>query len=290
LNLVHKWWDWCSESLSHTFAGVTAPLLIISAFFVVVFYASQGGDDGGPLPPRSDVAGVCVTSTTGGQECDAASTGVQVTTPTPVPPTPTPAPRSYTVQAGDTLSRICGNEAPDLSLDACVEAIVDLSDLEGPHEIFEGQTLKLPPGAAGSNGAATSTRRPAPTPTAVVVEPEPTLEPEPTEEVVAEPEPEATQEPQASLVAIGPADVAPDEDEAEAEPEATEEPEATPTAEELAESGGTEYEVEDGDSLLGICVNEVPDMDEEECMDFVVLLNDLDGPDEIRSGQEIILP
>ncbi len=283
MNLVRTWWDWCSESLGHTFAGVTAPLLVVAAFIVVVFFANTGGDDGSPQPPRSDVAGICVTATPGSDALVTCGTTVApdsllVSTATPVPPTPTPAPRKYTVKAGDALSLICSNEVPNLEMDACIDAIVKLSGLGGPNEIFEGQVLELPP---SSGTSATSTRRTttttttsvAPTATAVIVEPTPTEEP------VTEAEPT----PAASLVAIDPTAEPAEED-------ATTEPETTPTDEDLAATEGTEYTVQSGDSLLGICVAEEPNMNEDDCIEFVVLLNDLDGPDQIYEGQVLVLP
>ena len=294
---IQSWWDWCAESFGHMFLGVTAPLLLVLAFLVMFMARGNGGDDSSaPQPPRADVAGVCLNATPGSigaPDCETtgAPTALIVQTATPVPPTPTPAPRSYTVQAGDTLSLICATEAPAMSQDACVDAIVSLSNLGGPDAIAEGQTLRLPPAAStpAPPTSSASTRR-TPTATPPPVQEESAATPE----VVFEPEPTATQEPEptpyASLVALGPADIARD-DEAEPAAEVAETPEqATPTAEEIETSEGTEYVVEDGDSLLGICVERVPDMPEDECIEFVVLLNALAGPDEITAGQVLILP
>lgn len=294
MNLVHKWWDWCSESLAHTFAGVTAPILIVAGFFVVLFYATQGGDGSSPLPPRSDVAGVCVTGTPGATvdaaACDVAA-GMAVTTPTPVPPTPTPAPRTYTVQAGDTLSRICGNEAPDMALDDCVGRIIELSDLDGPDDmIFEGQQLTLPPGSSSasnrrpaSSSQTTANAQPTQPASLVAIGPSnetPADEPadEPETEVIDEPE--VVDEPETEVVEES------DEDEAVEDPEPTEEP----SEDDIDASAGSEYVIESGDSLLGICVNLVPEMAEGECVEFVVLLNGLADSDDIIEGQTIFLP
>ena len=286
LQFVYSWWNWCTESFGHMFAGVTAPILLISAFAILLLAGSGGGGGGTPQPPRSDVAGVCVNMTPaadGNTDCGTtvATSGLVVETATPVPPTATPAPRTYTVRAGDSLFGICTGEAPEMSLDECVGAIVELSDLDGPDEITEGQVLKLPPAdgtSAASASGAVSRRTPTPVPA------------EPTAVVETEPEPTQEPEPQASLVAIGP-QVVEDEEGVPPEEDATEAPqEATPTDEELAASEGSEYTVEDGDSLLGICASQVPDMDEDECIEFVVLLNDLAGADEVRSGQVLVLP
>ena len=284
------------------FAGVTAPILVVAALLVVFVMGGGGGDDlSGPQPPRSDVAGVCVNATpVAGAASDCASTvsptGLAVSTATPVPPTPTPAPRTYIVRAGDSLSVICAAEAPQMSLDVCVDAIVDLSDLGGPDEIAEGQSLRLPPVASTPIGTTSTTSdrgASAATPTPSAVEPEPTeevaSEPEATEEPTEEPQPT----PYASLVALGPSDADDDEETLEPEPttEVTDTEEGTtPTDEELAASRGVEYTVQAGDSLLGICVDQVPDMPEDECIEFIVLLNDLGGPDEITAGQVLILP
>ena len=266
------------------FLGVTAPILLIAALFVVLT-VSSGGDGGGitPQPPRSDVAGVCVNNSTLAVAGDCATapagTNLGVTTRTPVPPTPTPAPRTYTVKAGDTLYSICAAEAPDMSFDSCAGAIVDLSDLDGPDQIAEGQSLRLPAGSGSTSGSASTTPSTRSTPVATPVsEPEPEVE-----------EPDPT--PSASLVALGPVEPVEEADEEEATPDVEESnAEEGPTEEELDAVEGTEYTVEDGDSVLGICVDQVPDMPEDECIEFVVLLNDLGGPDEVQAGQVLLLP
>jgi LysM repeat protein len=301
LNLVRAWWDWCSESLGHTFAGVTAPLLLLSGLFVIIFYATSGGDEPLPQPPRSDVAGICVTATPGPAGTTVCGTDglTALGSPTPPPPTPTPAPKTYTVKSGDNLSRICASQVASMDSDACIAGIADLSGLSGPDEmIYEGQQLKLPP-SSGSASASTNHATP-PTPTTAVQAP--------TQIPTATSEPEPT--PSASLTAIdptqAPADDSSDEtaveeetpeateasdDTADATEEATAEPEdATPTDAEVAAGEGREYTVESGDSLSSICATEVDDMSDGDCVEFVVLLNNLDGPDQIAAGDTILIP
>ena len=265
------------------FAGVTAPLLLIAAFVILFIAGCNGGDGLSPQPPRSDVGGVCVTATPGtGIATNCGTTlepnGVLVATATPVPPTPTPAPRSYTVQAGDTLSLICAGEVPALSVDICVDQIVSLSHLGGPDEIAVGQTLRLPPSATTSSTPTTSTsNRLQATATSIPAQPTPTGEAVATATTVAEPEP--TQ--RASLVAVGPAAVSTVTEDTAADS-------TTPDSTEVPQ--GTAYVVQAGDSLLGICVDQVPDMDGHDCVEFLVALNHLDGPDQIQEGQTIYLP
>lgn len=289
------------------FAGVTAPILLISAFAVVIVASSSGDDGLSPSPPRSDVAGVCVETTPdadGSTDCGTplAQSGLSVQTPTPVPPSPTPAPRTYTVRSGDTLSVICASQAADMAVDDCVAAIVELSDLGGPDQLAVGQVLNLPRANGASSSPGTTSQRASATATQAPV----------VAETPAAQDPEAESTRQASLVAIGPqvaedvAAVPPEDDEAsepaevvaeedtedvEAVTEVEDETEDEPaTDEEVAASEGTEYAVDDGDSLIGICATQVTEMTEDECVEFVVLLNGLSGPDEIYSGQTLILP
>ncbi len=276
MKFVHVWWDWCSESLGHTFAGVTAPLLLLSGLFVVIFYATGSSDEPLPQPPRSDVAGICVTATPGPQGLTvcgtAGATGALAASPTPIPPTATPAPKTYTVKSGDTLLRICANQVPSMGPDGCVDSIIQLTGLSGPDEmIYEGQQLTLPPNSG--TPTATTHYTAAPTSTPVV---EPTATQEPATETESAPTPSA------SLVAIETATPA---DEATAAPEDT-----TPTDEAIANSQGKEYTVESGDSLSSICASEVADMTVDDCVAFVVLLNNMDGPDQIAAGDTILIP
>jgi nucleoid-associated protein YgaU len=286
LNLVRLWWDWSSESFGHMFLGVTLPILLFGAVFVIFFAGSRGGSGTPPLPPQSDIAGVCVTGTpdTESAQCHVTPlSGLLVETATPVPPTPTPKPITYTVQAGDTLSQICAARAPSMATDQCVESIVELNGLDGPSEIFVGQSLQLPAGASSkttSTTASSTTRSATPVPSDAVPEPTTVVEAEPTDtpapEPTATPEPTEEAAPQASLTAIGPA------------AQDTPQSEATPVNASAVK--GTEYVVQPGDSLLGICVAEVTDMGAEDCVDYTTLLNDLAGPDEIQVGQVLVLP
>ncbi|NOZ71583.1 MAG: LysM peptidoglycan-binding domain-containing protein [Chloroflexi bacterium] len=70
---------------------------------------------------------------------------------TPRPPTPTPEPPSfiYTVQAGDTLSRIAQRFGTDS------DVIIQLNALSNPNELRVGQQLRIP-GVAPANAASVS--------------------------------------------------------------------------------------------------------------------------------------
>jgi LysM repeat protein len=212
------------------------------------------------------------------------------------------------VKSGDSLSRICASQLPTMDSDACIAGVVDLSGLSGPDEmIYEGQQLKLPP-SSGQSTASTNRATP-PTPTPVVQTatqiPTATTEPEPT--------------PSASLTTIDPTqaptaedsseDTSTDEESADATEtpeeatetpkdasgateEATEEPEddTADTDAEVAAGEAREYTVKSGDSLSSICATEVDDMSDSDCVEFVALLNNLDGPDQIAAGDTILIP
>jgi LysM repeat protein len=240
------------------------------------------------------VAGICVTATPGPQGLTVCGTtdaaGVlAASSPTPIPPTPTPKAKTYTVTSGDTLSRICTNQVAAMGLEGCIDSIIELNDFSGPDEmIYEGQQLTLPPNTG--TPTATTHHTAAPTPTPVVVS---TAEPATEPEASTEDDSSAS----ASLTAIDPAgsgeadDATDDPSSDEATADATEAPENTPpTDEEIAASGGTEYTVESGDSLSSICDATVTDMSVDDCVEFVVLLNNLSGADQVAAGDTILIP
>jgi hypothetical protein len=307
------------------FLGVTAPILVVFAFLVLVL--AGGGDGSKPQPPRSDIAGVCVN---GAGVTPCASTeaatrpdGLTINTATPVPPTPTPAPRTYVVRSGDTLSAICAAELPELPGDACARLIVEMSGLDGPDAIYEGQALRLP-GAAAPAGTASPRGTPVATPTpAAADEPEPTpvlsTEPEPT--ATSEPEPAAATDPEPAATApaagvltpVGGDDEDGDDEDAEdpegngpedatgSEPEETPDGALVPLLGDIDVEGATLphdfdmsnahlYVVEPGESILSICFDQYPDLPAAECVRIIVALNGLDGADEIFANQGIMLP
>ena len=309
LTPIQSWWNWCSESFGQMFIGVTAPLLLIFAVGVLVF---TGGGDGGssltPQPPRSDVAGACVGSTPGvtGGVCatgtvSTAPDSLVVRTATPVPPTATPAPRSYTVQAGDTLSVICASEVSDLDLDACIDAIVDLSGLGGPDEITEGQSLRLPAASKATPAAGTPTTSTRSTTSATPVSPaeapsstsDVVFEPESSDEETTEaeatevPAEETESGPTASLVAL---DEPEDDDEPVAEPTLTPTPEIIPEIPSwYSRENATLYTVQPGDTLITICIEQAPDLSVSDCVHLTMDLNDMDDP-EVYAYEGILIP
>lgn len=303
MDLVRTWWEWCTESFGHMFLGVTAPILLIAAFVILV----SAGDGDLPMPPRTDIAGVCLHATPSagdaacaGSDAANASGALLIDTATPVPATPTPPPRNYTVQPGDALSVICAAEAPDMEVETCIAETVSLSELGGPDEIVAGQTIRLP--GTATSGASDSPR---PTPT-----PAPELTQEPDEESIQEPEEEAEPAVEAPEAADGegePEEVAvEDAPETDGDPEPG--PETTPAAslvpmlqpldvdpeaplpEDYDIDDAWLYVVQPGESILGICGEQVPDMPADECARYVVVLNELDGPDEIYAHQGLLLP
>ena len=290
------------------FVGVTAPLLFALVFVALVF-ANGGNEDLTPQPPQSDVAGACVDATPSGVDAPPCSTsvsaiaptGVVVQTATAVPPTATPAPRSYTVQAGDTLSLICAAEVPEMPIDTCVAAVVSLSDLGGPDEIVEGQTLRLP---ADTAATPTTSTRPAvvakatrtPQVQAAVTDLIFETESSDDEDEVSEDTTEegATDDddssPSASLVALGPDGLPPSPTPtatATAMPTATPVPTLPPG---FVREDATLYTVQPGDSLLTICAEQVPQYSVPDCVYLVVELNDLQGPDQVYAHQGLLLP
>lgn len=81
-------------------------------------------------------------------------------TATPRPPTATPAPGggTYTVQPGDTLTRIA------VRFGTTVQAIVQLNGIVNPNLIFVGQVLKIPGGGVVITPTVPPTVGPSPTP------------------------------------------------------------------------------------------------------------------------------
>jgi hypothetical protein len=73
-------------------------------------------------------------------------------------------------------------------------------------------------------------------------------------------------------------------------PAAGETPGAEATATPEAAGPGGTYTVVSGDSLFSICAAQVPGMDPNACVEQVVQLNQLPGPDAISVGQELTLP
>jgi LysM repeat protein len=323
LDFVRAWWEWCSESFGHMFLGVTAPILVVFAFLVLVL--AGGGDGSLPQPPRSDVAGVCIDASSGAGTTSCASRGpaerpdgLTINTATPVPPTPTPAPRTYVVRSGDTLSVICATELPQLRGDACVDLIVEMSGLDGPDAIYEGQALRLPGGASPAGTASprrtpVATRTPEsagePEPTAVVeTEPEPTATSEPEPDAVTEPEPTATAPAAGVLTPVGGDDEDGEQQAGDSAEDATQdEAEETPDGALVPRLGDIDvegatlphdfdmsnahvYVVEPGESLLSICFDQYPDLPAAECVRIIVALNGLGGADEIFANQGIMLP
>jgi hypothetical protein len=230
-----------------------------------------------------------------------------------VPPTPTPAPRTYVVQAGDTLSGVCATELSDLPRGACVDLIVEMSGLDGPDAIYEGQSLKLP-GASAPSGTPPTRRTPAATPTLEAAEPEATatveVEPEPTQ---AFEEPTATSEPVTGVLTplSRPDQEAGTPDEGEPDGGSNAEADETPQGEtdgalvpmlgEFDVEGATLphdfdmsnahlYTVEPGETILSICLDQYPDLAAGECIGIIVALNGLGGADEIFANQGILLP
>jgi nucleoid-associated protein YgaU len=286
------------------FVGVTAPLLLV--LMLAVFLFAHGGDNDSltPEPPRSDIASACSGANSAGCPTSVsalAPTGVVVRTATPVPPTPTPGPRSYTVEAGDTLSLICAAEVAEMAIDACIAAVVRLSDLDGPDDIVEGQTLRLPPKAGSTPtsstrpaSSATATRTPQPQAGApdVVFEPEP--EDDDASDEVNESSADAAEadesKPAASLVALGP-DGQPPTPTATATATPSPTPSPVPTLPPgFRREDATLYTVKPGDNLLSICAEQVPQYSVPDCVYLVVQLNDLQAPDEVYAYQGLLLP
>jgi LysM domain-containing protein len=259
------------------FLGVTVPVLLLSVFGLLIT-ANTGGSL--PQPPRAEIGGGCPEATPQPGETRACETpgttqGRVVATATPVPDKPTPAWRTYAVQAGDTLSVICANEVPDLSSDACIEEIVSLSELDGPNDLSVGQELRLPPLASASPSSAAPAPSRTPASRGAVAEETPATEDE-------------------SAGGSGAAANASDAEEGGADDNA--ESEASDAASDVSLPADFDvndarlYVVQDGDSLLTICSGQVSGLTTEECMQIVVLLNDLEGTDEIFASQELLLP
>ena len=63
-----------------------------------------------------------------------------------------------------------------------------------------------------------------------------------------------------------------------------------PASTEVPSGPGGTYTVASGDSLFSICAVQAPELDANECVDQIVALNQLAGPETIDIGQELALP
>jgi hypothetical protein len=109
-------------------------LVLAGMLLPVLVFACGGSSDSDNRPPAG-------ASTTASPRAGA-SPVAQAATSTVVPPTATPA--IHTVTSGESLGAICAARLPGLSVNACVEAIVEINNLSGANEIGVGQTLSLP--------------------------------------------------------------------------------------------------------------------------------------------------
>jgi nucleoid-associated protein YgaU len=58
--------------------------------------------------------------------------------------TPPAGTGTHTVQSGDSLSGICGARPANMSLQECVDRVVQLNNLSSPNDLRIGQTLTVP--------------------------------------------------------------------------------------------------------------------------------------------------
>jgi micrococcal nuclease len=140
------------------------PVAAAVVFLLATLVAACGGDNEDEPGPIARVTQVVVTN-----ETPAAASPTRETAPTaaatsPPTPVPTPVPRTYIVQAGDTLTGICRNEAADVEEGSCVTQTVQLNGLANPSQITVGQELLLPvpsnqagAGPSGPSGPTTGT-------------------------------------------------------------------------------------------------------------------------------------
>jgi LysM repeat protein len=160
-------------------AGIGGPILVLFLFYQLV----SGGSDPVELAINTPVASAsqAVTVEQASATAPAANgSAAQTTTPgtaasttgTPranTTPQATVAPGgTYVVKSGDTLGAICSANVPSMSINACVDAIVQLNSLANAADLQIDQRLTLPGGTpgAGTTPARTTTPAAATTPAA----------------------------------------------------------------------------------------------------------------------------
>jgi LysM repeat protein len=170
---INRYFAWMASGPRWRFGvGIGGPILVL-----VIFYQLVNGGGSEPLevvtssPTSSAGQAVVVeqasttpsSNTTRPAGSTTPGTAVAATQTPKVSTTPqaTIAPGgTYTVKSGDTLGAICSANVPSMSINACVDAIVQLNGLTSAASLQIDQHLTLPggtPGAAGTPPAATPT-------------------------------------------------------------------------------------------------------------------------------------
>jgi LysM repeat protein len=178
---INRYFAWMAggSPLRYVF-GLGGPILALFLFYMVVF--GSGSDDpeelavvsatptqaaaanGNATTPRPAGSSAAVRgSTTPGT---ATTPGTTTTASTTTTPRATVAPGgTYVVKSGDTLGAICAANVPSMSVNDCVDAVVQLNRLESAASLQIDQQLIMPggsvtPSAGGAStpAAATATR------------------------------------------------------------------------------------------------------------------------------------
>jgi LysM repeat protein len=166
---INRYFAWMASGPRWRFAvGIGGPILVLVIFYQLV----NGGDK--PL----EVVTVSPTTAAGqavvieqASTTPSTSTTRPATSTTPVTavataqtprasttPQATIAPGgTYTVKSGDTLGAICSANVPSMSINACVDAIVQLNGLTSAASLQIDQHLTLPGGTPGTPPARTPT-------------------------------------------------------------------------------------------------------------------------------------
>ncbi len=138
------YWRWATGgSRWRLAAAAVGPLLALLVVLSAVF-GNTDQDESATAPSPTAASDVTVI----------ASTLTPAATTLPPTPPPTPEPRTHTVQAGDSLSAICIEQVPELSVDDCVSQTVELNDLADAAQIGIDQELALPGGESAVPNAA----------------------------------------------------------------------------------------------------------------------------------------